>query len=218
VTQRARTRGSRAMQSRGEACFEALVAGQLGGDGSYATVAMTAGAMITRLTVLSSFPPVRVYLSEQFPTTLRGRGHLRRCRRCKGLALHHERLPYFLGAIRAMIHLRALILISGGRARLVQPPASGMAAVDHDEASFCVEALEDALAHHGKPEIVNTEQGSQFTGSALTGVLLAINMDDKGAWRDNVFVERLWRTIIAWSASSKPPVTDLMSWCACWRG
>ena len=67
------------------------------------------------------------------------------------------------------------------------------------EASFCVEALEDALAHHGKPEIVNTDQGSQFTGSAFTGVLtkqiIAISMDGKGAWRDNVFVERLWRTI-----------------------
>jgi putative transposase len=64
------------------------------------------------------------------------------------------------------------------------------------EASFCVEALEDALAHHGKPEIVNTDQGSQFSGSAFTSVLtkqsIAINMDGKGAWRDNVFVERLW--------------------------
>ena len=67
------------------------------------------------------------------------------------------------------------------------------------EASFCVEALEDALAHHGKPEIVDTDQGSQFTGLAFTGVLtkqsIAISMDGKGAWRDNVFVERLWRTI-----------------------
>jgi putative transposase len=67
------------------------------------------------------------------------------------------------------------------------------------EVSFCVAALEDALAHHGKPAIVNTDQGSQFTGSAFTGVLtkqsIAISMDGKGAWRDNVFVERLWRTI-----------------------
>jgi putative transposase len=63
----------------------------------------------------------------------------------------------------------------------------------------CVEALEDALAHHGKPEIVNTDQGAQFTGLAFTGVLtkqsIAISLDGKGAWRDNVFVERLWRTI-----------------------
>ena len=67
------------------------------------------------------------------------------------------------------------------------------------EAAFCVEALEDALAHHGKPEISNTDQGSQFTGAAFTGVLIhkgiAISMDGKGAWRDNVFVERLWRSI-----------------------
>jgi putative transposase len=67
------------------------------------------------------------------------------------------------------------------------------------EASFCVETLEDALARHGKPEIFNTDQGSQFTGSAFTGVLIdngiAISMDGKGAWRDNVFVERLWRSV-----------------------
>ena len=67
------------------------------------------------------------------------------------------------------------------------------------EASFCVETLEDALARHGKPEVFNTDQGSQFTGAAFTGVLasndIAISMDGKGAWRDNVFVERLWRSI-----------------------
>jgi putative transposase len=67
------------------------------------------------------------------------------------------------------------------------------------EAAFCVETLEDALARHGKPEIFNTDQGSQFTGSAFTGLLasngIAISMDGKGAWRDNVFVERLWRSV-----------------------
>jgi putative transposase len=67
------------------------------------------------------------------------------------------------------------------------------------EATFCVEALEDALAQHGKPDIFNTDQGSQFTGQAFTGVLanndIAISMDGKGAWRDNVFVERLWRSV-----------------------
>jgi putative transposase len=67
------------------------------------------------------------------------------------------------------------------------------------EAAFCVETLEEALAKHGKPEIFNTDQGSQFTGSAFTGVLKAqnikISMDGKGAWRDNVFVERLWRSV-----------------------
>ena len=67
------------------------------------------------------------------------------------------------------------------------------------EASFCVETLEDALARYGKPDIFNTDQGSQFTGAAFTGALIkngiAISMDGKGAWRDNVFVERLWRSV-----------------------
>ena len=67
------------------------------------------------------------------------------------------------------------------------------------EAAFCVETLEEALAKHGKPEIFNTDQGSQFTGAAFTGLLIkngiAISMDGKGAWRDNVFVERLWRSV-----------------------
>ncbi len=77
-------------------------------------------------------------------------------------------------------------------------------------ADFCVEALEEALARHGKPEIFNTDQGSQFTSTDFTKVLkgaagrhrseaggerIAISMDGKGAWRDNVFVERLWRTV-----------------------
>ena len=67
------------------------------------------------------------------------------------------------------------------------------------EAAFCVEALDEALARHGKPDVFNTDQGSQFTGQDFTGVLLkvgvAISMDGKGAWRDNVFVERLWRSV-----------------------
>jgi putative transposase len=67
------------------------------------------------------------------------------------------------------------------------------------EADFCVEALEEALVRHGKPEVFNTDQGSQFTSEPFTGLLLKqevkISMDGKGAWRDNVFVERLWRTV-----------------------
>ena len=67
------------------------------------------------------------------------------------------------------------------------------------EAGFCVEALQEALARYGKPEIMNTDQGSQFTCPAFTGVLtsqrIAISMDGKGAWRDNVFTERLWRSV-----------------------
>ena len=67
------------------------------------------------------------------------------------------------------------------------------------DASFCVEALEEALARYGQPEIFNSDQGSQFTGEAFSDVLkargVAISMDGKGAWRDNIFVERLWRSI-----------------------
>jgi putative transposase len=67
------------------------------------------------------------------------------------------------------------------------------------EVEFCLEAVEEALVRHGKPEIFNTDQGSQFTGGEFTGLLLkhaiAISMDGKGSWRDNVFVERLWRSV-----------------------
>ncbi|MDT6941785.1 IS3 family transposase [Brucella pseudogrignonensis] len=67
------------------------------------------------------------------------------------------------------------------------------------KADFCIEAVEEALARYGKPDIFNTDQGSQFTSIDFTAVLkkaeIAISMDGKGAWRDNVFVERLWRSI-----------------------
>jgi len=67
------------------------------------------------------------------------------------------------------------------------------------EVDFCLEAVEEALARYGKPTIFNTDQGSQFTSAAFTGLLLdngiAISMDGRGAWRDNVFVERLWRSV-----------------------
>lgn len=67
------------------------------------------------------------------------------------------------------------------------------------EVGFCLEAVEEALAKHGRPDIFNTDQGSQFTSIDFTGLLLghgiAISMDGKGSWRDNVFVERLWRSV-----------------------
>jgi putative transposase len=67
------------------------------------------------------------------------------------------------------------------------------------EADFCIEAVEEALGRHGKPDVFNTDQGSQFTSVAFTGLLaqhgIAISMDGRGAWRDNVFVERLWRSV-----------------------
>ena len=67
------------------------------------------------------------------------------------------------------------------------------------DVEFCINAVEEALARHGRPDIFNTDQGSQFTSTAFTGLLLkhgiAISMDGRGAWRDNVFVERLWRSV-----------------------
>jgi len=66
-------------------------------------------------------------------------------------------------------------------------------------ADFCVEALESAMAHYGAPEIVNTDQGSQFTSEEFVSTVHAsgalLSMDGKGAWRDNVFIERFWRTL-----------------------
>jgi putative transposase len=67
------------------------------------------------------------------------------------------------------------------------------------DADFCVWALEEALAKYGKPDIFNTDQGSQFTSFAFTHVLLeqgiSISMDGRGRWLDNVFIERLWRSL-----------------------
>ncbi len=67
------------------------------------------------------------------------------------------------------------------------------------QADFCIEAVEEALARFGAPEIFNSDQGSQFTSTDFTKVLLAkdikISMDGKGAWRDNVFVERIWKSV-----------------------
>ena len=67
------------------------------------------------------------------------------------------------------------------------------------DSAFCVEALEEALERFGSPEIFNTDQGAQFTSEAFTGVLkaheVAISMDGNGRWVDNVFVERLWRSV-----------------------
>jgi putative transposase len=67
------------------------------------------------------------------------------------------------------------------------------------EVDFCIEAVEEALGRYGRPEVFNTDQGSQFTSAAFTGLLLenkiAVSMDGRGSWRDNVFVERLWRSV-----------------------
>lgn len=67
------------------------------------------------------------------------------------------------------------------------------------DTSFCLDAVEEAVARFGAPRIFNTDQGSQFTSEAFTGLLkqhaIAISMDGKGCWRDNVFIERLWKSV-----------------------
>ena len=67
------------------------------------------------------------------------------------------------------------------------------------DASFCIDALEEAIALYGVPEIFNTDQGSQFTSEEFTRILInngiSISMDGKGRWKDNVFVERLWKSV-----------------------
>lgn len=67
------------------------------------------------------------------------------------------------------------------------------------DTSFCIDALEEAIRRYGTPAVFNTDQGSQFTSEAFTGKLSAhgikISMDGKGRWLDNVFVERLWRSL-----------------------
>jgi len=74
-----------------------------------------------------------------------------------------------------------------------------MAYIKHVRTDFCVEALEEALRIHGRPEIFNTDQGSQFTSKEFTGKLkdhnIKISMDGRGRYLDNIFIERLWWTV-----------------------
>jgi putative transposase len=96
------------------------------------------------------------------------------------------------------------------------------------DVSFCVEALEEALARFGRPEIFNTDQGSQFTSAAVTGVLAAagvcISMDGRGRWMDNVFIERLWRSLkyediyLKGYADGREAKTGIAQWIAFYNG
>jgi putative transposase len=67
------------------------------------------------------------------------------------------------------------------------------------DTSFCTEALEEAISRYGTPQLFNTDQGSQFTSDDFTGILkkhdVKISMDGKGRWMDNVFIERLWKSV-----------------------
>src|SRR5271170_6258229 len=85
------------------------------------------------------------------------------------------------------------------RRRLVQPAGAQPSRLDHDGSGLLCRSVGRGLAKHGTPGIFNTDQGSQFTSEAFTSVLIAsqisISMDGKGAWRDNVFVERIWKSV-----------------------
>jgi putative transposase len=93
----------------------------------------------------------------------------------------------------------ARLRLPGGDYRLVLAPRAGLARQQQHGCAFCVDCLEDALRHHGRPEVFNSDQGSQFTSDAFTGVLkregVAISMDGRGRALDNIFVERLWRNV-----------------------
>jgi transposase InsO family protein len=93
----------------------------------------------------------------------------------------------------------AWLRVSRCPARLGDPPGSFVAAVDHDRGSVLRRDAGGCFGPSRPADIFNTDQGSQFTSSAFTGVLasnaIAISMDGKGAWRDNVFVQRLWRSV-----------------------
>jgi Integrase core domain len=110
----------------------------------------------------------------------------------------------FLGSRRLTAMLgahsdRARLSLSGGDHRLGQPCGPVVAAVEHDGRLLLHRCLEEALAKYGAPKIFNTDQGSQFTSTTFTGVLvaagIAISMDGRGRWMDNVFIERLWRSL-----------------------
>jgi putative transposase len=94
--------------------------------------------------------------------------------------------------------------VSGGHHGPGDAQSDGVAALEHDakesgDVGFCVMALEEALARLGRPDIFNTDQGSQFTSFAFTTVLkdaeIRISMDGRGRWMDEVFIERLWRSL-----------------------
>ena len=123
----------------------------------------------------------------------------------------HKIYPYLLGGVsierpnQVVGHRHHLcadgpgLCLPGGDRGSLQPQGARLPGEQRPELDFCVEALQEALARYGPPEIFNTDQGSQFTAEEFTAVLLAkgvrVSMDGKGRWVDNVFVERLWRSV-----------------------
>ncbi|MGY3134088.1 hypothetical protein ACVWZM_004770 [Bradyrhizobium sp. USDA 4501] len=107
--------------------------------------------------------------------------------------------PGIIGGRHHVSAHRPRLSVSRRHHRLGEPCGSGAAVVEHGGRLFCVAALEEALANYGTPEIFNTDQGSHFTSAAFTGALagagIKISMDGRGRWMDNVFIERLWRSL-----------------------
>jgi hypothetical protein len=93
----------------------------------------------------------------------------------------------------------ARLCLPGGRGRLGHSPGAVLALVDHDGSGFLYRGGIGGPGQTRQADIFNTDQGSQFTSTGFTGLLIdnaiAISMDGRGAWRDNVFVERLWRSV-----------------------
>ena len=100
------------------------------------------------------------------------------------------------------------LCLSGGHHGPLQPEGARLPGEQRHGGDFCVEAVQEALARYGPPEIFNTDQGAQFTAAEFTAVLLAkdvrVSMDGKGRWEDNIFVERLWRTSNTSRSTSTP--------------
>ena len=119
---------------------------------------------------------------------------------------------------------RARLSLSGGDHRLGDAGGAGVAAVKHDGRLVLRAALEEALARFGKPEIFNTDQGSQFTSAVFTGALVkagvAISMDGRGRWMDKVFIERLRRSLnyedvyLKGYADGREAARDIAEWIA----
>ena len=117
--------------------------------------------------------------------------------RLSGLAINRPKQVYAADITYIPMEKGNLYLVSVidwySRRVLAWRPSNSM------EADFCVEALQEAILTYGAPEIFNTDQGTQFTSEAITSVLkeygVTISMDGRGRWLDNVFVERLWRSL-----------------------
>ncbi len=109
--------------------------------------------------------------------------------------LRHQGIVVGRGRVRRLMRRMGLVAIMDWHSRAVL----SWRLSNTLDADFCVAALEEAMNHYGVPEIFNTDQGSQFTGQDFTQTLkdagVSISTDGKGRWMDNVFIERLWRSV-----------------------